>query len=203
MSHYDDFRDLNDWKLETSFEDNPPCFVHTSYGADRASGIHTRAIVERWIPCPEPLGRGASGIVWLHNESSSNKKMRAVKQVSKFEMQRDNIDYKRELLALTKFSGKKVRNAGQIAGIYPILSNNFIVFKVRSLRRIHCMVRGQILGVFCHGIFPTRNITGIHKWKHGRRRCSDHFLSTHCWIKNHARRRICASGLETSSMYYF
>ncbi|PQE06561.1 camk kinase protein [Rutstroemia sp. NJR-2017a WRK4] len=107
MSTSDDFRDLDDWKLETSFEDNPRCFVHTSYGADRASGINERAIVERWIPNPEPLGKGASGIIWLHRESSSDKKMRAVKQVSKFEMKRDNIDYKRELLALTKFSGKK------------------------------------------------------------------------------------------------
>ncbi|PQE25951.1 camk kinase protein [Rutstroemia sp. NJR-2017a BBW] len=107
MSKSDDFRDLNDWKLETSLEDDPPCFVHTSYRADRTSGINKRAIVERWIPNPEPLGKGASGIVWLHKQSGSDKKMRAVKQVSKFEMERDNIDYKRELLALTKFSGKK------------------------------------------------------------------------------------------------
>ncbi|PQE11307.1 camk kinase protein [Rutstroemia sp. NJR-2017a BVV2] len=107
MPKSDDFRDLNDWKLETSLEDDPPCFVHTSYGADRASGINKRAIVERWIPNPEPLGKGASGIVRLHRQSGSDKKMRAVKQVSKFEMERDNIDYKKELLALAKFSGKK------------------------------------------------------------------------------------------------
>jgi hypothetical protein len=118
MAKCDDFRDLNDWKLETSLEENPPCFVHISYKADRASGINKRAIVERWIPNPEPLGKGGSGIVWLHRESSSDKKMRAVKQVSKFGMERDNIDYKKELLALTKFSGKKVRNAGEVAGIY-------------------------------------------------------------------------------------
>jgi hypothetical protein len=73
------------------------------------------AIVHKWIPQKPYLGVGTFGIVRLEelvDEEDGDKKRqsrqrRAVKLLHKPFMQRTCIDYKKELLALTKFSRSK------------------------------------------------------------------------------------------------
>ena len=61
----------------------------------------------KWIRKKE-VGRGSSGIVWLEVSGDSDVfEERAVKIVSKSVMKQLNVDYKKELLALTKFSKQK------------------------------------------------------------------------------------------------
>jgi hypothetical protein len=107
--------DLNDYKLETSFRNDPQCILHTSYRADRARGISKIAVVHKWVPQKPYLGVGTFGIVRLEelvDEEGGDKnrqsiQRRAVKLLHKPFMQRTRIDYKKELLALTKFSRAK------------------------------------------------------------------------------------------------
>lgn len=112
--------DLNDYKLETSFERDPQCIIHTSYRADRARGIRKVAVVERWIRDKKLLGAGTFGTVRLErrqsNEARTKTTCRAVKQMHKSHMARLKIDYKKELIALTKFSRSKVQQSRFSAG---------------------------------------------------------------------------------------
>jgi hypothetical protein len=57
--------DLNDYKLETSFQNEPQCILHTSFTADRARGISKVAVVQKWVPQKPYLGAGTFGIVHL------------------------------------------------------------------------------------------------------------------------------------------
>jgi len=57
--------DLDDFKLETSFEKDTNFVLHTSYKADRARGIRKVAVVERWAPHGPELGVGTFGTVRL------------------------------------------------------------------------------------------------------------------------------------------
>ena len=59
--------DLNDYKLETSFQDDPPCNLHISYRADRDRGISKVAIVYKWFPQNPSLGVSTFPIVYLKN----------------------------------------------------------------------------------------------------------------------------------------
>jgi hypothetical protein len=59
--------DLDDYKLETTFEHNPDCVIHTSYKSDRARGIRKVAVVKRWAPQKPGLGAGTFGTVRLEN----------------------------------------------------------------------------------------------------------------------------------------
>lgn len=103
-----DLLDLNDWKLEASFENDPPCVIHKTTQADRANGIRSVAIVKRWVPQKPILGAGAFGTVHLEKEISGDNGTRAVKQLYKSRMEGLGINYKKELVALTKFSRHKV-----------------------------------------------------------------------------------------------
>jgi hypothetical protein len=109
--------DLNDYKLETTFEYNPNYVIHTSYKSDRARGIRKVAVVKRWAPQKPDLGAGTFGTVRLENlldiqdHDGTIVTQRAVKQLYKPQMARTNIDYKKELIALSKFSRSKVGTA--------------------------------------------------------------------------------------------
>lgn len=73
------------------------------------------ALVHKWIPQNPYLGVGTFGIVRLEelvdeddgDKKKQNRQRRAVKVLYKPFMQRTRIDYKKELLALTKFSRSK------------------------------------------------------------------------------------------------
>ncbi|KAF4634226.1 hypothetical protein G7Y89_g3896 [Cudoniella acicularis] len=103
--------DLDDYKLETQFGKDPDCVLHTSYKSDRARGLRKVAVEEKWIPQDVELGAGTFGTVRLEKQfldlQQKEAAHRAVKLLNKTQMERKNIDYKKELVALTKFSRSK------------------------------------------------------------------------------------------------
>jgi hypothetical protein len=106
--------DLDDYKLETTFQGypQPNIILHTSYRADRARGIRKVAVVDQWAHQKPELGVGTFGTVRLEkklNNRDEGQTFRAVKQLQKSQMARLRIDYRKELIALTKFSRSKVR----------------------------------------------------------------------------------------------
>jgi hypothetical protein len=92
----------------------PKFVLHTSYRTDRALGLRRVAVVEKWLPQTPNLGVGGFGVVRLEKldnsmtKAASEHKHRAVKRLYKPQIQSRNIDYKKELLALMKFSRPKV-----------------------------------------------------------------------------------------------
>lgn len=104
--------DLNDYKLETQFEKDPDSIVHTFYKSNRARGLRKVVVKERWYPEEVELGAGTFGTVRLEkrflDRQQKNVARRAVKHLNKLQLERKNIDYKKELIALTKFSRSKV-----------------------------------------------------------------------------------------------
>ncbi|KAJ5675687.1 kinase-like protein [Penicillium macrosclerotiorum] len=77
------------------------CTTHTEYQV--AQGLVPREIKKRWYRGKEPIGRGTYGTVWMEREGAASNQ-RAVKIMEKGLMMRHGIDYKKELLALAKFS---------------------------------------------------------------------------------------------------
>jgi hypothetical protein len=104
--------DLDDFKLETTFKNDPACVLHTSCQADRARGIRKAEVVEEWVPQKPDLGVGTFGTVRLEKKWNQHggtiSTHHAVKLCHKAQMARLNVDYKKELIALTKFSRDKV-----------------------------------------------------------------------------------------------
>ncbi|RAK82138.1 kinase-like protein [Aspergillus fijiensis CBS 313.89] len=89
---------LEHFKYDAVIDQN--CTTHTEY---ERNGSHAIRIVKRkWYRRPDPIGWGIYGKVWLESDEANNR--RAVKVVQKDLMERDSIDYKREILALAKFS---------------------------------------------------------------------------------------------------
>jgi hypothetical protein len=94
--------DLNDYKLETSFQNDPQCILHTSYRADLARGISKVAVVQKWVPQKSYLGADTFGIVRLEElvdeeggyKNGQTVRRRAVKLLQKHFMNRTQIDYK-------------------------------------------------------------------------------------------------------------
>lgn len=104
--------DLEDYKYETSFKRDPERILHTSYKVDRAKGFQRVAVVETWSPRKPELGCGTFGTVRLEERIDGNtaaeKKYRAVKRLHKAHLRRLNVDYRKEVIALTKFTRPKV-----------------------------------------------------------------------------------------------
>jgi len=107
-------QDLDDYKFETAFQQDPIRVVHTSYKADPAKGLRKVRVVDEWVPLGSELGVGSFGTVRLEQRvgkaDDGKLSLRAVKQLRKSYMERLNVDFKNELLALTKFSRSKVNN---------------------------------------------------------------------------------------------
>ncbi|PVH83037.1 kinase-like protein [Cadophora sp. DSE1049] len=103
--------DLHDFRLETSFETNPRCVVHTIHKSDPELGIRKVVVQERWVTRKPELGFGLFGPIRLEERlvpaQSYKRTQRAVKVLHKQQMKRRNFDYKKELLALAKFSRSK------------------------------------------------------------------------------------------------
>lgn len=106
------FLDLEDYKLQTVFDREHGVVLHRSHRADWANGRGRVVVEEKWHPQPKVLGAGTFGTVRLEARQSaggsSNAEYRAVKQLRKMDMTRMNVDVRKELLALTKFSRPKV-----------------------------------------------------------------------------------------------
>ncbi|KAH0562358.1 hypothetical protein GP486_002949 [Trichoglossum hirsutum] len=78
--------------------------MHIEYKTDRARGIRKEKVERRWHRT-QCIGRGAFGVVWLEvKEDNDGVEKRAVKIIDKNGMQHLGVDYKKELLALSKFS---------------------------------------------------------------------------------------------------
>lgn len=102
--------DLDDFKIVTTFKNESGSVLHTSYKANRARGIR-KVAVEEWTPQKPDLGAGTFGTVRLEtkvNNGGARSTSRAVKLLRKTDIARLNVDYKKELLALSKFSRDKV-----------------------------------------------------------------------------------------------
>lgn len=104
--------DLDDYKLDTEFYTRPDIVSHISYRADWANGRSRVVVKERWVPQKPPLGAGSFGVVRLERRENPDEgtqyRQRAVKQLRKFDLARMNVDFRKELEALTKFSRSKV-----------------------------------------------------------------------------------------------
>ncbi|CAI7678719.1 unnamed protein product [Penicillium pancosmium] len=79
--------------------------THIELRTYRSQGRRQVQVETRWIR-DKIIGSGAFGDVWLESRQKEDavRAMRAVKVISKHRMQDCNIDYKKELLALAKFS---------------------------------------------------------------------------------------------------
>ncbi|KAJ8058627.1 hypothetical protein OCU04_012803 [Sclerotinia nivalis] len=115
---------LNDWKLQTSFDG--PHFIHTSYQADWENGRRRKEIVEEWQN-EGTLGRGGFGKVSLQGEVNGDGK-RAVKELEKYKMRRDGVDYKKELVALIQFSREEFAREKVFVQFFGWFENDESVF---------------------------------------------------------------------------
>ena len=83
------------------------CITHIEYRACRARGIHKEKVEKRWYR-ERTIGHGAFGRVWLEvTREDGNAQERALKIIDKSRMLSLDVDYKKELLALAKFSKDK------------------------------------------------------------------------------------------------
>src|SRR6201999_1323689 len=80
------------------------CTTHIEYQANRAQGIRREKVEKRWDR-KQLLGHGTFGEVWLEvRQEDDDVKKRAVKIINKSRVLGLGVDYKKELLALAKFS---------------------------------------------------------------------------------------------------
>jgi hypothetical protein len=98
--------DIEDYKLDTTFEREAGCIVHTSWMLDRKRGPQKFKVEDRWHR-KDAIGVGSFGEVFL--EATEDGRQRALKAVRKRLAQKFGVDHKRELVALTFFSRSKVR----------------------------------------------------------------------------------------------
>ena len=125
-------RDLDDYKLQTEFRTRPNIVVHRSYRADWGHGRRRVVVEEEWAPQKPALGAGSFGTVRLERrqnvDGETQYKDRAVKQLRKIDMARMKVDFRKELLALTKFSRSKVSK-----GLVKLVSTWLTTGAVRSV----------------------------------------------------------------------
>jgi hypothetical protein len=97
---------LDHFKLDA--EVSPEHTLHVTYKINRARG--EREKIEKQWKRTECVGEGAFGQVWreLHCRQDGHQEVRAVKVIEKRRMRQYNVDYKKELLALAKFSKPEV-----------------------------------------------------------------------------------------------
>lgn len=103
---------LDHYKLEA--EVFPEHTLHITYKTDRSRG--EREIIEKQWKRMESIGEGAFGQVWreLHHRQDGYQEVRAVKVITKQRIRAHHVDFKKELLALAKFSKPEVRNSSQL-----------------------------------------------------------------------------------------
>jgi hypothetical protein len=97
--------DLDDYKLDTTWHQNPSHVVHISSEKDRHHRGYKVRLENRWYR-QRQLGVGSCGIV--HLEKTEDGRERAVKSIQKSLAERLKIDYRRELAAISTFSKAKV-----------------------------------------------------------------------------------------------
>lgn len=82
-------REVNRWRLETSFVDtNPKEIIHTTLEG-------TKEVRSRWTTQGDEIGRGGFGKVWLQKEDGGSK--RAIKAVN-FRLLNESPQHKKFML---------------------------------------------------------------------------------------------------------
>lgn len=112
------------------------CTTHVEYHVDRFRRIPRQKVERKWYR-ERVAGRGAFGEVWLEVEREHGlRNQRAVKIVNKSAMRGRKIDYRKELLALAKFSKPQYRQEEVLVdflGWYEDDTNLFISMEYFSL----------------------------------------------------------------------
>jgi WD40 repeat protein len=86
------------------------CITHIEYRACRARGMRKEKVERRWYR-ERTIGHGAFGRVWLEvSREDGDVQKRALKIIDKSRMLDLDVDYKKELLALAKFSKDKYQH---------------------------------------------------------------------------------------------
>jgi hypothetical protein len=167
--------DLDDYKLEVSFEKDPECVLHTKYISDRARGIRRVSVVQTWRPQKPALGAGMFGSVRLETcqDSTGEVEHRAVKKLRKMHLDRMKIDFRKELIALTKFSRQKVidnksRHPASLQLDVSIFSSCLGALFFDKMVPTELVLDCRVL-LTLHTVFPMRNICRLPWMVRGRR----------------------------------
>jgi hypothetical protein len=97
--------DLDDYKLETTWHQDPSHVVHISFERDYHHRGRKVRFENKWYRQRE-LDIGSFGIV--HLENTEDGRERAVKSIRRSQAELLKIDYRRELAAISTFSKAKV-----------------------------------------------------------------------------------------------
>jgi hypothetical protein len=117
--------DLDDYKLDATWHENPSHVVHISFERDHRNKGRKVKVENKWFRQRE-LGVGSCGVV--HLETTEDGQERALKSIRKTLAARLKIDYRRELAAISIFSKAKVD--------YNFLAN--IYFRGSGLKTLIC-----------------------------------------------------------------
>ncbi len=90
---------IDQFKLHVQF--HADYTLHNFHTSDRARGQRKVTVQKKWRR-KKKLGQGGFGSVWLEEEQDGS--LRAVKEIPQQDPSQSDIDYKRELLAMAKFS---------------------------------------------------------------------------------------------------
>ena len=119
--------DLDHYKIETEILGNGREVVSYEYRTDVGLGIRNERLEQRWYRIAN-LGQGSSSDVWLEIRKGKTDSKRAVKAISKRRLLETEVDYRRELKALTEFSKPKYRQKGVFVDFLGWWDNHDSVF---------------------------------------------------------------------------
>ncbi|XTI95272.1 WD40 repeat-like protein [Cenococcum geophilum] len=117
---------LDHFKLEA--EVFPEHTLHFTYKKNRARGGQEK-IKKQWNRM-ESIGEGTFGKVWreLHYQLGGNQEVRAVKVIEKQRIKAYKVDFKKELLALAKFSKNEYQQAEVFVSFFGWFENDRSIF---------------------------------------------------------------------------
>ncbi len=103
--------DLDHYKIETEILEDGNEVVSYEYVTNVGLGLRNAKFEQRWYRQAN-IGQGSSSDVWLEIQRGNVESKRAVKAISKRRLLESNVDYTRELKALTELSKPKYRQKG-------------------------------------------------------------------------------------------
>ena len=103
--------DFDHYKIETDILEDGNEVVSYEYITNVGLGLRNAKCERRWYRQAN-IGQGSCSNVWLEIQRDKSETKRAVKAISKRKLLEINVDYTRELKALTEFSKPKYRQKG-------------------------------------------------------------------------------------------
>lgn len=103
--------DFDHYKIETDILGDGNEVVNYEYVTNAGLGLRNAKFEQRWYRQAD-IGQGSPSDVWLEVQRDNPETKRAVKVISKKKLLEINVDYTRELKALTEFSKPKYRQKG-------------------------------------------------------------------------------------------